>query len=81
MILPLNDHVHVVPIQKKSVIETQDNNFDECGTVVSAPEFSGINPSDVVYFDSWTAARYKDKSGEEFWLVPLASIRAKEEDV
>ena len=31
-----------------------------------------------VFFDSWTAAKYKDSEGNEFWIVPFKHIRAIE---
>jgi hypothetical protein len=80
MITPLNSHLHIKPIPKDSIIATHENNFDEKGLVVGVPEFPGkVNVNDIVYFDSWTAARYVDSNGEEFWLVPYNAIRAKED--
>lgn len=84
MIIPLNDNILVKPVQKDSIIATQDSNYDEkgiCLMEVKTPTGEVVlSPNQIVYFDSWQAAKYTDSAHEEFWLIPASAIRAKEQN-
>ena len=46
------------------------------GTFVVTPAKAQIG--DIVYFDSWQAARFKDGEGKDIWLVHIDAVRAVE---
>lgn len=80
MFVPLNGHVEIEPIEQESVVYSQETNFEEKGKVLST-SFWAVAKGDIVYFDSWMAAKYPDSEGKVRYLVPGTAIRAKECDV
>ncbi len=83
MITPLNDHVQIKPISKVAedgIMATAEKNYDEKGIVVQNyyGTYAVLGTGQIVYFDSWQAAKYNEDTSEEFWLVPFGAIRAYE---
>ena len=79
MITPVNAHILIEPIKEKSFIPTASDKYQEKGTVVSFDEHiqSNIHKGDIVYFDSWLAAKFPAKEKDEYyWLVKWEDIRA-----
>lgn len=77
MIIPINFHVLIRPIKQEGIFA--GNVYDEKGEVLSVPgKIPDIKPGEIVYFDSWLAAKYTDKDDKEFWLIPFENIRAVE---
>ena len=79
MIKPVNNHILIKPLTRKSFVATQRETFEEIGEVISDnhPE---VKPGTKVYFDSWLAAKYPTGEGSEFfWLVKWDDIRAIDE--
>ncbi len=77
MFTPLNGHVEIEPIEQESVVYSNETNFEEKGKVLST-NFPQVSIGDIVYFDSWMAAKYPDSENKVRYLVPGTAIRAKE---
>lgn len=77
MFIPLNGHVEIEPIEQESVVYSNETNFEEKGKVLST-DFWAVQIGDIVYFDSWMAAKYPDSENKVRYLVPGNAIRAKE---
>lgn len=77
---PLNKHIEVEPIEEGGIISSQTSTYEEKGKVLSYADDCdyGWDAGDVVFFDAWMCAKYKDSAGRERWLVPEESIRAYE---
>jgi co-chaperonin GroES (HSP10) len=82
MIIPVNSHIIIEPIETDSFVATVKGQYDEIGTVVAIPGNVSDIPfkvGDKVYFDSWTTAKFPtSESGKYHWLVPYSEIRAYE---
>ena len=85
MIIPINDYVHIKPIQRDSPVASLQSDYDEKGIVQQdARSYTKygiameLKIGQTVYFDSWMASKYNAGSQAEFWLVPFEAIRAYE---
>jgi len=78
---PINKHVEVEPIEVQGFIASAGT-FEEKGKIISVAQdctwFDGGDIGKVVYFDSWTAAKFPDADGKIRYLVQEENIRAYE---
>lgn len=84
MIKPINEYILIEPVAHESFTISQSVTYDEIGIVIDVSFIKDvvIRIGDKVYFDSWMAAKFpKDVSGEFYWLVPFANIKAYERQV
>lgn len=87
-ISPVNGHLLIEPVKHEAFIASQNDSYQEIGTVVAVPrgvEFSSAsnqwpNVGDKVYFDSWLAAKYPQDGSVDgyYWLVKWEDVRAVE---
>lgn len=78
-IIPINSHLLIEPVTEQGAFQSSQQTYEERGKVLAVavevpPFFVGV----YVYFDSWTAAKYKDGEGNEHWVVPYSHVRAYE---
>ncbi len=82
MIQPVNKHILVNPLKAEGFIQRDDNKFEQIGVVVALPmEGMGVAVGDRVYFDSWTAGKYRNPDGgpdDFYWLVSWEDVKAVE---
>lgn len=97
MIIPLNGHLVIEPLEHKEFIPSERMTYEEIGVVThngSNPSALGYTTSsggaggflapypqvgDKVYFDSWMVSKFPNgKTGEFYWLVPYANVKAYE---
>lgn len=78
-IKPINSHVLIEPVSEQGAFQSSQTTYEERGKILAlAEEVQGLSIGMYVYFDSWTAAKYKDGEGNEHWVVPYSHIRAYE---
>lgn len=79
MITPTDGNVLIKVDVAETVWASSQDTYEERGEVLGVgSESVPFKVGDFVYFDSWRSARYKDSQGAEFWMVPVAAIRAYE---
>jgi len=88
MIIPINNHILIKPLEHDSFIKTDKDTFEEIGVVLDfdGSDSVGTSPNPIVgpirkgckvYFDSWLAAKYPSEiPGEFYWLVKNEDVRA-----
>lgn len=91
MITPVNGHLIVEPVVHDGFIASQNDKFEEIGTIVAIDTMTydfgeRVKIGDRVYFDSWLAVKYPNPGGraDDFlWLVKWDDVRAieKKQDV
>ncbi len=84
---PINKHIQIEPLEEQSYVASSQMTYEEKGTVIAIADdwsraipnkWAPFNVGDVVYFDSWVAAKYPDEGGNIRYLVPFDAIRAYE---
>lgn len=87
MIIPVNGHLVIEPVAHETFISSQRETFEEKGLVLSIdPTFVETlgkydhfpKVGDVVFFDSWLAAKFPKGEDEYYWLVKYEDVRAFE---
>jgi co-chaperonin GroES (HSP10) len=81
MIIPVNNHLLITPLEHKTFLPTEKSSYDEIGIIeeVGFTTAIPVKKGDKVYFDSWLAAKLPKGSGDEyFWLVKWDDVRAIE---
>lgn len=82
MIQPIQGNILIEPIVEESAWATSQTQYEERGKVISlgAEVPMTILVDDIIYFDSWQAARFKDGNGKDVWLVHMDAVRAVEKE-
>lgn len=90
MLKPLNKFIQIEPQSKEDFISSNETTYNEVGTVISIPDNlvntmgirdCPITKGDIVYFDSWMAAKFPAGEGKYYWLVPFENIKAYEQQI
>lgn len=78
MITPISGNLLIAPIVQETAWSTSQTSYEERGKVIEVADDVPISIGDIVYFDSWQAARFKDGEGKDIWLVHFDAVRAYE---
>lgn len=67
--------------ERGKVIEIADDlkeltGLTNSGTIIVKESL--VKAGDIIYFDSWQAAKFKDGEGKDIWLVHIDAVRAVE---
>lgn len=91
MIKPVNGHILIEPIAQSGFVATQNDTYQEIGTIVDVADDIVNNLArsnktlnligNRVYFDSWLAAKYPKGEDGFYWLVKWDDVRALENDL
>ena len=81
MIIPINGHILIKPLEHKTFLPSEKCQFDEIGIVLRIAQdvvgFIGIG--DKAYFDGWLSSKLPTGGEDEvFWLVPFKDVKAVE---
>lgn len=83
-IQPISGNILIEPIVQETAWSTSQDTYEERGKVISCSfvktEIHPIEEGNIVYFDSWQAARFKDGEGKDIWLVHIDAVRAVEKN-
>lgn len=80
MITPISGNLLIAPIVQETAWSTSQTSYEERGKVIEVADDVPISTGDIVYFDSWQAACFKDGEGKDIWLVHIDAVRAVEKD-
>jgi len=80
-LVPINKHLEIEPVENQAFMASAGT-FEEKGKIVSlAPDCTWFHEGyigRIVYFDSWTAAKFSDSEGKVHYLVEEQNVRAFE---
>lgn len=91
-IIPIQNNILIEPIREETAFSTAMTQYEERGKVIAiadslrklfngfdkAPTPPKVDVGDIIYFDSWQAAKFKNGDGQDIWLVHIDAVRAVE---
>jgi co-chaperonin GroES (HSP10) len=71
--VPFDGKVEVRPIEKNSIIQSEDKVYVESGEVIAKSDSCTgfVKVGDILFFDSWKCSIAKEQDGTEHYVVTL----------
>ena len=74
MFVPYYDKIQIKPLDKKTVIQSQDKNLQERGEVIAVGrDVTFVEIGDILYFDSWGCSTTPEIDGVQHYVVSESS--------